>query len=187
MSEIMLNLGCADRHQAGFLNVDIAQPADKIVDLAQPWPWDTSSVSEVLALDVCEHIGDCDHVSTSCVGCLIPDADVTDPGLNYRHKLGRIHFMNELHRVLAPGGRATIETPNASRGCGYFQDPTHVSPWCMSTFRYFEFGAFAHTRLAKAYGITAAFRILSLTEIETPGECSPEKAWKITAILEAVK
>ncbi len=57
----------------------------------------------------------------------------------------------------------------------------------MSTFKYFEHGAFAHTRLSKSYGITAAFKIIQLTERETPGECAPERAWKITAILECVK
>jgi predicted SAM-dependent methyltransferase len=168
-----LNLGAADRRIEGFISVDIAPPADKIVDLAGPWPWPDSSVEEVLALDVCEHIADGYYV--------------TGDGWTRNVGGGRIHFMNELHRVLIPGGRAAIETPNAARGCGYFQDPTHVSPWCLSTFRYFEHGAFAHTRLAKAYGITAAFRIVSLTEHETPGECAPEKAWKIKAILECVK
>ena len=182
-----LNLGCSDRHEPGFVNVDIAKPADQLVDLAQLWPWPDSSVDAVLALDVCEHIGDCNHVSTSCAACLLPGEETLDPGLNYRHTLGRIHFMNELWRVMEPGARVTLETPNASRGCGYYQDPSHVTPWCMSTFRYFEHGSFAHTRLAKAYGITAAFRICSLTERETPGECPPETAWKITAILEAVK
>ena len=118
---------------------------------------------------------------------------------------GRIHFMNELHRVLKPGARATIETPNAARGCGYPCDPTHVSPWCLSTFRYFEKGSFAHTRLSAAYGITAAFKIVSLEEARFPAEFSPQQipyteppfavwvpagaevAWKIRAVLEAVK
>lgn len=176
-----LNLGAADRHMEGFVSVDIAPPADQIVDLAGPWPWPDSSIEEVLALDVCEHIGD----AGLCGVCARPVS--TDGSMCVRHPLGRIHFMNQLHRVLEPNGRATIETPNAARGCGFYQDPTHVSPWCMSTFRYFQAGSFAHRRLAKLYGITAAFRIVSLTERETPGEFAPETAWKMTAILEAVK
>jgi hypothetical protein len=166
-----LNLGCSDRAIPGFIGVDIAPPADQIVDLASPWPWPDSSVDEVLALDVCEHIG-----------------DMAANGFRHpRHPLGRIHFMNELHRVLKLGARATIETPNAARGCGYCQDPTHVSPWCLSTFKYFEHGSFAHGRLSKAYGITAAFRVLELVEFETSGEDPRERAWKIKAVLEAVK
>ena len=179
-----LNLGCADRRIEGFTGVDIAPPADQIVDLEGPWPWDTSSVEEVRAHDVCEHIGDCGHASAeySCAVC--GWLAVCDP---QRHPLGRIHFMNELHRVLIPGGRALIETPNAARGVGFFCDPTHKTPWTLSTFKYFEHGAFAHTRLAKSYGITAAFKVLDLREHECSGEDARERVWKIVANLEAVK
>ena len=176
-----LNLGCSDRRIEGYVGVDIAPPADQIVDLAGPWPWPDSSVDEVLALDVCEHIGDRwteESVKVWMETCRQEDLRILD---------GRIHFMNQLHRVLKPGARATIETPNAARGCGYYQDPTHVSPWCLSTFKYFEYGKFAHGRLSKAYGITAAFRVLSLDEFETSGEDPRERAWKIKAVLEAVK
>ena len=166
VAEMRLNLGSADRRIEGYVGVDIAPPADQIVDLAGPWPWPDSSVDEVLAYDVCEHISD------------ESDSDV---------KSGRIWLMNELHRVLKPGGRAIIETPNAARGVGYFQDPTHVSPWCMSTFKYFEHGSFAHTRLAKSYGITAAFRIVKIYEEESPAEGFGERVWKIHAELTAVK
>src|SRR6185503_16613971 len=95
---LRLNLGAADRKIEGYLSVDICEPADVVQDLSKPWQWYTSVVDEILAFDVIEHVED------------------------------RIHFMNELHRVLKPGARATIETPNASRGAGFFQDPTHKSP-----------------------------------------------------------
>ena len=165
-----LNLGCGDRRIDGYVGVDIAPPADQIVDLAGPWPWPDSSVDHVLAYDVCEHIGD-DQVHV----------------LRDGSEIGRIWFMNELHRVLKPGARAIIETPNAAHGVGYFQDPTHVSPWVMSTFKYFEHGSFAHTRLAKSYGIAAAFRIVKIYEEESPAEGFGERVWKIHAELEAVK
>lgn len=169
-----LNLGASDRHIVGFLCIDIAPSpcpdcdaslafdgwsdtfAPRTVDLSQPWPWSESSIEEILALDVVEHLPN------------------------------RIHTMNELHRVLVPGGRVTIETPNANYGCGFIQDPTHCAPFCLSTFKYFEKGAFAHTRLAKSYGITAAFRVLSLTERLTNGEDGREESCKITAVLEAI-
>lgn len=150
-----LNLGAADRSIAGFVSVDIAPPADTIADLAKPWPWEDSSVDEVKALDVVEHIED------------------------------RIHFMNELYRVLKPGAKVTIETPNACKGAGYFQDPTHKSPWVMNSFQYFQEGSFAHNRLAKAYGIKARFKTVSLTERQYKD--AHEEVWKITAVLEAVK
>jgi predicted SAM-dependent methyltransferase len=150
-----LNLGCSDRHIPGFVSVDIVEPADQLVDLAGLWPWADSTIEAVRAHDVIEHIAD------------------------------RIHFMNELHRVLQPGGKATIETPNAAHGAGYFQDPTHKSPWCLNSFQYFEVGSFAHNRLAKAYGIRAAFRVVSLCERSYQDVHEP--VWKIEAILEAVK
>jgi len=175
---VRLNLGAADRHLEGFWCIDIAPPpcdmcgAQEVrrVDLSERWPWRDSSIAEVMALDVCEHV-----------------RNNTLVGLNENRVSGRIHFMNELHRVLIPGGRATIETPNAARGVGFFQDPTHCSPYCLSTFKYFEHGAFAHQRLSKAYGITAAFKVISLTESRSNGEDPREEVWKIRAILEAVK
>lgn len=151
-----LNLGANDRKFPGFISVDIAPPADIICDLSGPWDkFGDSTVLEVLAFDVIEHVAD------------------------------RIHFMNELHRVLVPGGKATIETPNASRGAGFWQDPTHRSGWVLNSFQYFEDGSFAHNRLAKSYGITARFKILSLGERSYKD--AHEEVWKITAVLEAVK
>lgn len=187
MSDVIrLNLGCADRIYTGFIGVDIhpGPAVDQVADLAGPWPWETDSITEVMALDVCEHIGDCDHVSQwGCSRC----HRHREPFLLTRHPLGRIHFMNELWRVLKPGGLARIETPNASHGSGFVQDPTHVMPYCLSTFRYFEDGAFARQRLGDSYGITARFKVREIGERETSGEDGREKAWKITAYLEALK
>ena len=73
-----LNLGAADRAIPGYLSVDISPPADVIADLSRRWPWLDSSVDEVVAFDVIEHLPD------------------------------RIHTMNELHRVLKPGGWVTL-------------------------------------------------------------------------------
>lgn len=198
-----LNLGCADRAVEGFIGVDITpEPCvQQCVDLEAPWPWPDSSVEEVLAFDVAEHIGDCDHCSFErvCAKCngtqryldslyraAVQKPRKFEPPI-LRHPLGRIHFMNELHRVLRPNGRATIEVPNAAKGVGFSQDPTHKTPWCLSTFKYFERGTFAHGRLSRSYGITAAFRVLKLEEHECSGEDPRERVWKIQAILEAVK
>jgi predicted SAM-dependent methyltransferase len=150
-----LNLGANDRRIEGFLSVDVCEPADQIVDLTQPWPWETSSVEEVIAQDIFEHLPD------------------------------RVHTMNQLHRILKPGGRATIEVPSAAKGAGFAQDPTHQSAWCMNSFQYYRHQSFAHKRLAKSYGITAEFQIVSLKEHEYQDEY--EAVWKIVAVLEAVK
>ncbi len=183
-----LNLGANNRRVEGFISVDICEPADQIVDLAGPWPWEESSVDEVLAFDVIEHIGDERNFHYHGFDSIQVLVDNVKAYSEKRHPLGRIHFMNSLHRVLKPGARATIETPDASRGVGFWQDPTHVSPWCRSTFKYFEHGAFAHTRLSRAYGITAAFKVIEMTALgPMPGEGYGEQVWKIRAVLEAVK
>lgn len=150
-----LNLGACDRAFDGFQSVDLVGPADIIADLSKPWPWPDSSVDEVRAHDIIEHLPN------------------------------RILTMNELHRVLKPGARATIEVPDASKGPGFFQDPTHVSPWVMNSFQYFQEGSLAVRRFADSYGITARFRIIELGERQVPDVIEP--VWKITAILQAVK
>ena len=184
---IRLNLGAGDRHVNGFMCIDIAPPPcpvcgmgdenrqSRTVDLSRRWPWAYDNVEEVIALDVCEHIPDADKAHRAT--------------LHMPAYSGRIHFMNELHRILVPGGRATIETPNAGRGVGFFQDPSHTTPWCLGTFHYFEAGHHARNRMAEklSYGITAAFRIISLNETQEPGVDPREIVWKIKAVLEAVK
>ncbi len=197
MSELLkLNLGASDRRIEGFVSVDIAPPADIVCDLEGPWPWDTSSVSEVRAHDIFEHIGDCSHVDTwICSRCkrARQSGDLfTGLAAIYapeRHPLGRIHAMNELHRVLVPGGLALIEVPDAAHGAGFAQDPTHKTPWTRNSFQYYGAGPggeFAHGRLAKAYGITAKFELVG--EIEhREYQDTFDKVWKITALLRAVK
>lgn len=179
-----LNLGCADRRIPGFTGVDIepGPEVDQIVDLQDRWPWDDSSVQEVRAHDVFEHIGDIEAHPGYAPGYGFYGLDN-----RLRHVSGRIHCLNELHRVLVPGGTALVEVPSAAHGVGFVTDPTHKTPWCLSLFKYFEHGSFAHQRLSKAYGITAAFRVLNLQEIEVSGEDPRERVWKIMATLEAVK
>lgn len=190
-----VNLGAADRHIEGFVCVDIADfhcekcgSSRVITDLNNQWPWPDNSVEEVMALDVCEHIRDMDsrfNVVTSSGKPAIGDGGLFMFTPAYS---GRIHFMNELHRVLVPGGKATIETPDAARGAGFCQDPTHTSPWTRNSFQYFGAGPggdFAWNRLAKAYGITARFEMVSLTEREYRDAYDP--VVKLTAVLRAIK
>jgi hypothetical protein len=184
MTPLKLNLGAADRHIEGFVSVDKDPPEDgnvwrrppsmvlgsdsygrqrelfsetkfARVDLTMRWPWADSSVDEIIAYDVIEHLPN------------------------------RIYTMNEMWRVMKHGAIANIEVPNASKGAGFFQDPTHVSPWCMNSFQYYQNGSFAVQRLAKSYGINARFNILKIWE--TNWQDMYEMTWKIHVILEAVK
>lgn len=129
-----LNLGAADRDFPGFLSVDITPPADFIADLSQPWPWPDSSVEEILAYDVIEHL---------------PDKRLT---------------LNEMWRVLIPGGLARIQVPDCSEGDGADCDLTHVSRWNRSSFEYVEKGTFERERFRASayYGVNADFRVVSL-------------------------
>jgi predicted SAM-dependent methyltransferase len=52
------------------------------------------------------------------------------------HNLGFIKFMNEVWRVLKPGGEFAIVCPHG-RSDGYIQDPTHCNMLNENTFLYF--------------------------------------------------
>jgi glycosyltransferase involved in cell wall biosynthesis len=150
--QMKLNLGCCDAAIAGFVNVDIvAGPGvDQVADLATPWPWYDNSVEYVRAWDIIEHLPD------------------------------KIMTMNEIYRVLMPGGRAEIAVPTTD-GTGAFQDPTHVSFWNRRSFLYYEAGNPYRERFANSYGIKARFRTVSERidrSIDGP---------RLTIILEAVK
>jgi SAM-dependent methyltransferase len=146
-----LNLGCCDRRIGGFIGVDICPPADIIADLSKPWPWADGSVEHILAYDIIEHLPD------------------------------KIHTMNELWRVLQPGGTVEIDVPT-TEGRGAWQDPTHVSYWNRNSFMYFTAGDAHRERFGDHYGIKARFKVLSESLSKLPGE-----VWKLRILLEAVK
>jgi len=82
------------------------QGADVVCDLEQGIPYPDSSVGVVRAYDVLEHLHD------------------------------SVAIMNEIHRVLAPGGWLLASVPSTD-GRGAFQDPTHVSFWNENSFWYY--------------------------------------------------
>lgn len=98
---LKLDLGSGPNPRPGFLGVDaIAFPGvDVVCDLRQPWPWDGDSVEEVHSSHFLEH-------------------------LTARE---RVHFVNELYRVLIPGGKATVIVPHWA-SCRAYGDPTHQWP-----------------------------------------------------------
>jgi hypothetical protein len=150
--EKKINLGCCDAIVAGFINVDICPGpgVDVVTDLRQLWPWPEGSISLVRAWDIIEHLPD------------------------------KIHTMNELWRVLQPGGRAEIVVPT-TEGPGAFQDPTHVSFWNRRSFLYYEAGNPYRERFARSYGIRARFRVVQeRTDRSMDGP-------RLTIVLEAVK
>jgi SAM-dependent methyltransferase len=147
---VKLNLGCSDRLLDGFINIDITPgPGIQVADLRFDWPWPDRSVELVVAHDIIEHLPD------------------------------KIHTMNELHRVLMPGGKAEIIVPTTD-GPGAFQDPTHVSYWHERSFLYYEDGNPYRERFAASYGIRARFRTVhSFVELTSDGP-------KLFIVLEAI-
>jgi len=98
---LKLDLGCGKNKRDGFHGVDQypMQNVDTVADLRGPWPWADSSVEEIHCSHFLEHL--------------------TAPE--------RMHFFNEAWRVLKPGAKATIITPNWSSARAY-GDMTHQWP-----------------------------------------------------------
>lgn len=102
---VRLHLGCGQVRYDGYVGVDInPDVADVVCDLTQRWIWEDSSVDEIVAEDVFEHLPD------------------------------KLHTLRELYRVLKPHGKALVQVPDASVGGGAFGDPTHVSFWALESF-----------------------------------------------------
>lgn len=98
---LKLNLGSGPTKMEGFVSVDCIKfpEVDVVADLKKKWPWKNNTVVEVHASHVVEHL----------------DA------------MERVHFVNELYRVLIPDGKATIVTPHWANSRAY-GDPTHAWP-----------------------------------------------------------
>jgi ubiquinone/menaquinone biosynthesis C-methylase UbiE len=96
-----LNLGCGKDIKEGWLNVDRLLLAEGAVvhDLTTTWPWEDGSVEEVHCSHMIEHL--------------------TAPE--------RVHFINELHRVLQVGGKCTLIAPHWA-SCRAYGDMTHQWP-----------------------------------------------------------
>lgn len=151
-----LNLGCSDRLRPGYMNVDCFRPVSaddsfQLADLTQPWPWPDSSVEEIVADDIIEHLPN------------------------------KIFVMNEIHRVLIPGGLVHIFVPTTD-GRGAWQDPTHVSYWNRNSFWYYVRGVAEYERFHEAYGITGCFTVVKETMNTYPGDVT-----KLSITLGAVK
>lgn len=173
---LKLNLGCSDDYKVGYVNVDRVPPADQIADLRMRWPWEDSSVDEIYAHDVFEHLYP--------VHVLAQKAELA----------AKVWAMNEAWRVLKPGGLLDLAVPcvalaDGRINPGAFADPTHVSFWTMDDCFYFceEWNTprGERGRLGTAYGIQALFKRLKWDLVEY-GERGGRRS-KILALLEAVK
>ena len=106
---LRLDFGCGKNKKEGFKGVDVRawEGVDVVLNIAEShWPWHDNSVDEAHASHFIEHL--------------------TWPQ--------RIHFFNELGRVMKKGAKATVIWPH---WCSdrYYGDPTHQAP--MSPFGLF--------------------------------------------------
>ena len=111
---VKIDLGCGKNKQAGFIGVDQYQMdgVDVVCDLASSrWPWDDESVSEVHCSHFLEHL------------------------TNLGGKWERVHFFNELGRVLKADGKVTLILPHWASN-RYYGDPTHKEPFSEMGFYY---------------------------------------------------
>jgi predicted SAM-dependent methyltransferase len=106
-----LDVGSGATHEEGYASIDITDAfnPDYVHDITQiPWPFEDASF-DVLR---CSHI--LEHIDRSLL----------------------VAVMNEMHRILVPGGMLKIESPVAPHWKA-FADPTHVSLLVPQTFLYF--------------------------------------------------
>jgi hypothetical protein len=160
---VKLNLGCSDDHKPGYLNVDQAPPADFVTDLSKAWPWEDSTVDEVFAHDVFEHL----------------------PKIHAMNEAWRVLCSGARLDLAVP----CVMLANGLVNPGAFADPTHISFWTFDD-RYYYCEEWNNPqgergRLGPAYGIVAVFRIVKW-ELREYG-ADAERRSKIFATLEAVK
>jgi len=108
---LKLDLGCGKNKTApDWVGVDARkfEGVDLVHDLTKPWPWKNDSVDEAHCSHFLEHL------------------DATE----------RIHFVNELYRVLKPGAQCKLVTPDANSGRAY-GDLTHKWPPVVSFWFYY--------------------------------------------------
>jgi len=109
-NNLRLNVGCGNLHKDGYVNIDVAEPADMLVDLNRDiWPYSRDTVDEIVAENFL---------------CMVS---------NIRH------VMNEAHRVLREGGYLKTLTFDAGKHPElFFQDPAHKRGFTEVTYNYFD-------------------------------------------------
>ncbi|MBC7490301.1 MAG: methyltransferase domain-containing protein [Glaciimonas sp.] len=105
-----VNLGAGSDILAGYVNHDLVDlpGIDVVHNLNQyPWPWSDGSIDDIKMYDVLEHLDDF------------------------------MKAMEEIYRVLAPGGQCRVSVPYWNSWCAY-ADPTHKRGFHEITFRFFD-------------------------------------------------
>ena len=100
---LKLDFGCGPNKKEGFIGVDSIQfdgKVDVVMNVVRDkWPWKDESVEEANASHFYEHLT----------------------------AQERVHFCNELYRILITGGKCQVIVPHWA-SCRAYGDPTHVWP-----------------------------------------------------------
>lgn len=112
INELKIDLACGQNRTEGYFGIDRVpgNNVDAVVDLEQfPWPIESDSAEDIVCSHYVEHTNDL------------------------------IKFMDEVYRILKPGGKIKIIAPYyTSIRC--WQDPTHKRAISDATFLYFNKG-----------------------------------------------
>lgn len=144
---IKIDLGGGGNPMPGFINVDNRDlpEVDVVHDLELfPWPLPNECAFLVVASHLLEHINphSGDARMAPLINLLLRKKLLTraeiqatvgeiDPGPVF------MRFMDEVWRILKPGGKIMGAFPYAGSG-GYWQDPTHCNGISEVTFAYFD-------------------------------------------------
>lgn len=113
-SGILLDVGCGANKLPGHHGMDRQklEGVDTVHDWNDlPWPFPDECALQVMAVHVIEHVSPINGFF--------------------------LEWMDEVWRILKPGGRFGIVVPYAT-SFGYFQDPTHCNPCNEATWCYFD-------------------------------------------------
>jgi len=132
-----IDLACGSNKMEGFFGIDVvaAEGIDLVHDLnVYPWPIESNSVKEIHCHHYMEHIPHDSWrvVAKSCETFEEFKAKASEPYID-----GVLKFMDELYRILEPGGKAHIQVPHAKHSRAY-GDPTHVRYMLDWSFYYFN-------------------------------------------------
>jgi SAM-dependent methyltransferase len=138
---VNVDLGCGFRKN-GNLGIDVTAEgtqADLICSLGfEPLPLDDEVADTVFCRDFLEHI---------------PKAYYSEHEKKLRYPV--INLMNEVWRILKPGGTFTSFTP-CYPAPEVHQDPTHLSVWTLQSMQYFC----GRYPVAQVYGVRTNFELL---------------------------
>lgn len=144
-SSVKLDIGCGASKMPGFIGMDMLDlPGVDIIHNIEitPWPLPAECISTAIASHILEHItptgGDARLqplvdllVSKKIISKKEADDNLGQPGPVF------MRVMNEMWRVMKPGGQFTFVVPYAESH-GMYQDPTHINFINETTMRYFD-------------------------------------------------